>query len=880
MKKFFRWFKSGKRHKYINGGKGVISIFLAVLMLPFLTMADLLVETGRYHEAVSLLDESMDSAALSALSNYDKYLLERFGLMSVSQDMDISQTYNTYLNDNLSSISSWDTPRADITGKYALSDREVLMKQITETSKFSAPTALASDLKLSDLIAQLNNMKHLGNFFSVVESTGNAVDSMLTLAEDMEALQETAEQLETNIADYDGKYAALESSVNGLTEALKVQADAQEEVNNLRDRISSCTDEDTLSSLRSALSSAEAKLNQANEVVTQKQKEFVKARDAYAASIDIIIPELSDYQEKANKIVEDLNEVAGSYADLVIKTTSAATSEAMGVNDLDSDIDDLKRKIEECDNEERKEELIIARERLEAKKSEIDATGATIEGIGEAATEGKESFIGTVNDGMSEYNKDKVKQCSEALEEVKNNVKNLQPNNISKNFTLNKSQYYVNIEGLVSANAIKMIMESMDASMQQTGFWDTVKAMCSVFRSLFTSNGIYDSRLNAYIGANADYTKGDLDLVLDDISEMLNYFDSFQYGVIVGLVNVLAHLSDIFDCLCNLVTHLVNYLLGITVRAVTALRELLSENCGEKFLLDEYLLKTLANRNDMGAGGSISGGNDFTGFSFSDVPFGTCENINNVPIIGGLASIIQLLQDVVNGGNDVMFNGAELEYILVGSRSETINQTVIFMNLYFVRLIADIGKIATNIEVQEIAAMAASASFGIGEVVVYILYFLIEPLIDSILIVNKVETSLFKSVVYLTPSGIPLLLGKIISLGLSEEDNDNITTQAQMFTRTNAYSYTIGDQGICWDYENYLFVFMLLFGENETYLKRFQNIIKLEANEHYGQGTFNLNDTYTYLEASVNGKYNPILPLGNLSTNGMFSISRSRARGY
>ena len=74
-----------KHFKYINGIRGAISLFLAVIMTPFLTIAMALVETGRYNSAVSVLDEAMGISSTATLANYDEYLHKRWGLLAADQ---------------------------------------------------------------------------------------------------------------------------------------------------------------------------------------------------------------------------------------------------------------------------------------------------------------------------------------------------------------------------------------------------------------------------------------------------------------------------------------------------------------------------------------------------------------------------------------------------------------------------------------------------------------------------------------------------------------------------------------------------------------------------------------------------------------------------
>lgn len=97
--------KKWTKNRYINGSEGVISIMLVILILPFFSVAAILVEAERYQSAASLLDESMGSASSSVLADYDKYTYQRFGFMSVSPDNDISKEYKDFVGFNSENTS-------------------------------------------------------------------------------------------------------------------------------------------------------------------------------------------------------------------------------------------------------------------------------------------------------------------------------------------------------------------------------------------------------------------------------------------------------------------------------------------------------------------------------------------------------------------------------------------------------------------------------------------------------------------------------------------------------------------------------------------------------------------------------------------------------
>ena len=61
MKAGWRNRKIKRLRKCINGTRGVISLFLAILMLPFLSIAGILIQTARFNSAIAIFDEAQRS---------------------------------------------------------------------------------------------------------------------------------------------------------------------------------------------------------------------------------------------------------------------------------------------------------------------------------------------------------------------------------------------------------------------------------------------------------------------------------------------------------------------------------------------------------------------------------------------------------------------------------------------------------------------------------------------------------------------------------------------------------------------------------------------------------------------------------------------------
>ena len=141
LKQLYQNFRRGF-HRYINGRKGVISLFLAFSLSPLLGTTLVLEEYARYQNVVELMGEITGSSALSTLANFDKYMEKRFGLMSISQEnSDISALFNQYYKPNLNIIGdSATSTKASASGKFPLSNVTVLRQQILENAELSVPT--------------------------------------------------------------------------------------------------------------------------------------------------------------------------------------------------------------------------------------------------------------------------------------------------------------------------------------------------------------------------------------------------------------------------------------------------------------------------------------------------------------------------------------------------------------------------------------------------------------------------------------------------------------------------------------------------------------------------------------------------------------------
>ena len=179
--------------------RGVVSIFLCLVISPFLTLAGVLAETARSQEIRAAVSELVDNASLSCLSDYDPYLHDRFGLFAISQTADPAK-YTSYFNDNRNSVLG-SSGKAESSAVYTrpllpkTSDEvynAVLRQQLAD---FSEETELVdfllSDLNIEELIGRLDSSKGMEVIARCSELSEGVVSALKELVEAIADLQES-----------------------------------------------------------------------------------------------------------------------------------------------------------------------------------------------------------------------------------------------------------------------------------------------------------------------------------------------------------------------------------------------------------------------------------------------------------------------------------------------------------------------------------------------------------------------------------------------------------------------------------------------------------------------------------------------------------------
>ena len=981
LKKFYK--KINKSfHRYINGTKGVISLFLAILMVPFATIAGSLVNAARINSAVAVFDEALCNASNSTLGTYDAFLRKRFGLLAISQNNAaygngytvqdlISETFEFYMEQNLGALSNTYTSfDVSATGVYPLADTDVLLSQVLETSKYTVPTKLVIDgLSLDDLLNSITKSLNLASsIFGTFSAGASMADKLSLCGQKIDDLSIQITASETARSEYETAYNDFVSAVDAyntlIDEINQKIAEKQTAVNDAETKVNQCQtnldieaekipdilkeienmenekdskgnkvdntekivkykenhkDEmvdynialENLNSAKSELSSAQMVLNNVinsySDSLSEKRNSVTNTKSTYVAKIGDFASKLQATGEAVIAAQSSISSAVNSGISLANNVTSTIhEAQKQGV---DNQIKDMEKSrdaaAERGDNTAKylwQDEIDAAKE----KKSEIDDDKKV----------DKAYFSSTsvaINNMQTFTNEDYQAQYAEAysrLITLKSNVQSYIVRTDSTTRLSDASSYYETISTILSSGDVDKLKNNLGQEIENNSFIALVRAVVGFVKAIFTLTTWYDTDLSANINTNnyssigglpsmkdrsdgsqyslkseyadvdmqkSDYYKNLLgeysnnpmvtgsattfEDIMDGITKSINTISTINWE---DWTKIFSNLKTIVSEVGNIVTGFVSFISNLVEIVVNAVKQ--------KILLSGYIAYNIPNR-------TTYTGKALNGASYS-------------------------LPSKYSEQQGYAFYGAETEYIINGSLSETENQSSLFNTIYLLRFIFDIVSVASNGEVTTLAEEAGAATFGIGTVVVYVMYFIAEPFVDTLILVNSGSIPVIKTKVFLTPSGVPDLISKFYKLSLTEDQKNSAYQQiikvASIGEASDSFAENYADaisSGIkdpdlgsgnkfteTWefDYTKTLILVMTLFTSTDKMISRLADIVQMEGSydavNRIDRYTFNLDQSYTYLRATGKFEANEFIKISN--GTGINSKERVVYRGY
>lgn len=844
----------------IKGTKGAISIFLCLLLTPFLTIALGLAEYARYQEVYEITEELYELTGVSVLSDYDTYLHNRFGVLATSQKNDLAQYAPSLLIDNAKVLGNQVTiGNPKVSGSLALSDTQILRQQIIDVSELTATTAiLAVDFKLEELLNKLQGVSQFQDIMNTVDSLADMADALSTALDKLEELEAAVETLKSDISSAKSYAETLSTKMSDLFKKLGdngVVLPANATTEEIETAISSFTGT-YLQDLKDAYRTGHSLISKLNDIksdigtVKTSAEAFASAVSAASQAAQNITKENSADEDGsiANKAASTLEEVLDSMEELVEDTVADITDDVVNA--------------------------------VKSTANQIVNTALESTGLAGITTRYYEIVNG---DYFSLPLSDTAKgDLVDLLQTVKTVYDSKSASGLLDYF---KSKFVPNFNfdaGQLLTDIKAVVSEATEALTDGVGdkLISLLTKLVNIVKGLFDLDLFYEPDMNAYVNIG-NASASPYQSFMDAIGDLFSAIDTFknamkENGLFSKIKGALKAMKEMFAAIGDLMGAIID----IAGAAVTSIVELGSSlfsgdvrGLYEKLLISGYMRHNLPCRVNSGDwtydedGNSVNlsvDGVGLTGFAYSDIPRPPLMSAQN-PASTGFLGLAQTLQNLKNGyGQDEMFRGAELEYIRAGTNSEIANQVICFFDIYFLRLLLDLPSVFMDAEVAEVAAAATVAAW-----VVYILYIIVEPFCDTLLLVNGESVPLIRTDCWLTATGVMTFVNKIGSAVLGPE----LQTELNNYTSSHASSSkpATGGSGTGeMNYQTHMLILLLIFVDSNTQISRLQNLMELEAKAYY-EGSFTMNKAYTAVNITAETSFNPFFDLGTASGGSVFT---------
>lgn len=808
-------------NKYINGTKGVISLFLALVMLPFTSTALIIVESARYQNAIELVDEMLDCIGLSSIADFDSYLEDRFGLLAMSQETTPTANYNKYLAANMPALNnSFTYTSSSVQGVYPLSDEGVLKSQLLEYSEVTAMAeALYNGLDVDQLLNKLYKQMGVEDLNKIADATSKVADVASSTADLVDAVKTAIEEYKKyslQVTEYKNAVSNFQSKASALITALS----------NAKANLAEDAEEDDIyddSAVKDAIKACETARNTLKTEAGEMSSTVTNMKSA----IDKLFSTANKIAENTNSANNSLNKVTGTTLQ-----EDCTTSTSEWIIEVAGEITNtLNRTVKSTYSADMQEQIRL----LDAQKIKVGTV------VCDKASDGNTSkYYIDVNSSASQINSDFYVIT---LDSVNNGFDSVMQNTIN-DLDENKSSI------------------SDDQSSSLGKLLDVAGEMLSV-------TAFYNGELDSHVAPSAFHRYNAGDVSFSSTAVMLSLTTIVQSGqdFVDSLteLNILKALKAAAEFLIGIGEFLVGIIAWVTGTCINLVKLVASgTEIYDTFLLSAYSVYNMPCRTTYSSGSSLSG------YSYNKI-FTKMGGVSGNKFTGSMSDLNTLMSSTATG-SDPAFKGAEVEYLLIGGDNELLNQSAAFFNVYMLRMILDLIPIFKNTQVQTMAGSAAVAGW-----VVYLAIIIAEPMIDTLLLVNNQSTYLIKDQVYLTPGGMVLLMQTLPSLtGLSSASKQTIKDSMIAANGEPKASGTLK-----MNYQEHMMVLLLLTTEQPKILSRMANIIQMETAENYkGSYTFDLDKSNTYLKATVSGTLNSMFDMEALTDGGPFSITRTRLIGY
>lgn len=900
------------KRKFFKCARGAVSLLLVVLLLPFTEIATILISAQRYNSSIGVLDEVMDSSILSTLGNYDTYVRERFGLFTVSQKKDIKDTFDSFFNYNKNGImgNAFNNGlTSSVSGALPLSDNDILKLQIKEYNKLNAPLKMINDgLDLNKLIEKFEKGFNLSDLLNAANAGADICDSGIDFINSQEKLKRLSNKISELKKAYNDAYDRFNQSINDIYNA----RDQLNQIENKNSTLNSDLDKlfKELESLQEDLENADSKeekqkiadqIEDLNEKIKDKQKEvndnnkekddvtsqsaslifaFNSSKTAYINTHGELISKLDAYKKEFKTALEKLQSVAKSTGEFASSAVKACTdTEYKKAKDDNKKIAEKLKKYDDAkvEKDSTYSDLIKKKEDNDQKILKYDIVKGSSEGVNGSSSE----LSRLVEETEESFNEEEIQRVINGLTEQQLKLNSLEYKYAASHS--NGSEYHIGINVVLSSKQLDDLRSFYDKEADKmtvsiSDIWEAVKAF---FESILKLKLVYDPALCSKIDSQYFMSEFGLQIEHPASNPLITVISDIVTNI-ATVASVSSDLGEKLKALFNLLKCVADFVVafGKTIVQFFSNFAYYIKNPSDT-LLPYYYTQTLPCRTDFRTGKNM------TGDPYSKIEYANYgdDGVTGLPIIQDFASLFNLALDGDKKANDKMFCGAELEYLIAGSNNEIKNQAVVFGMLYILRMICDWPNWSKAFELQALA-------IGPHYAIIHIMYVLLEPFIDCVLLVNGGKVSLLKDFPYLSSTGMVKLIPELVKI-VSSDSNVLQTKFEKIFKVKDADKDALAKQNIAAEktgylkdlfslsYKEYLMLLMLAFSNHSSELDALKNLIQMETlayNTKFSNGSFDISKAYTQITCEVFGSAKPVL--ATAFSDSIFKFSRTQTRGY
>ncbi|MDR0847165.1 MAG: hypothetical protein LBN08_06600 [Lactobacillales bacterium] len=827
----------------IKPEQGVITIFAMALLIPCILFAGLMIETGRYIEAKSIGDVTLQGIGNDVMTNYDQYTYQRFGVMSYDQNQNMQQNAG---KDIEASKGLFAGQLSDILvqGQNPLSDIGALQAQITGYSEYNGlGGAFTKFVKLDKILSMFDDLFGATQFSRLADAAEDADDELSGIQSAVENAGKAANDVQPYINSYDTTFANWSVATREGIDLIKMLPKDSE------------GNTDTV------------KLDAVRKGIEPKYKDYVNWHtnliqkfETYQAAMIGINAAIDSYNDNENSALTDM--------------TNTANQQRVDEDKADLDTIDAQLADPNLSDEDR-QGLNQARAEMQADYEEALAE--------QAQPINREGLDGIPSDVIAKFGEFIQQAKAEKIVVEKWNV-----NEVDENSTVPDVNTYHNLKFDCFWNKKKIEDELGNNTGKLLG--GTSKNFFSSMKNLFDGLNLptlfADHRLDAKI--NTNYYKKILALKGDtsdkdgitEVIDALIYIITFPERIVNDLIHLkfITIIKDIID----VVKAIVKFFKGIVdfvTSVVERIKELIAGRYDEYFVVPYFAFDfpsringktTLAKERD---GYKIDKSN-LTGLGFDKMRNTPPDDVLSWDV-GGIGGMLDGALEKCKSGDDYAFTSCELEYIFTGKTNELTSQEHTFFAILVLRLIPNLGATAHDKIISPLCQIPI-----VGPIIKVISLFA-ESLLDTFLLVNGKSLpifnkkkcfigedigSFFEKVLQISTGASSLdtavakALGKDKELKNAQDKNKDETEEAPAkdngdekerddngegkekkdkgFAKGIAESYLV-KPWLEFDYSQHIFFMMFLAGNNKVYLNRISDLIEMEgtlnsAYEHYG----------------------------------------------